>query len=115
MAAELLARLRRAGLTILLDGELLIVSPRDRLTNELRTAIRDSKRELIEVLTVEGRQPSPPGLVSRIRQMAKRWEYSPDELTEELQRAAVDPVRALSFLEHDEEVFGCGETPHARH
>jgi hypothetical protein len=114
MAADLLAKLRTAGLTILLDGEQLIVSPRDRLTNELRAAIRKSKPELIGALTDERQHPPFPDLLERVRQMAKRWEYSPDELAEELKRAAVDPVRALSFVEHDETVFGCGDIPHAR-
>ena len=54
-------------------------------------------------------------LVARILRMARRWGFSPDELTEDLNRAAADPGRALLWVEHDEQKFGAGETLNARH
>ncbi len=52
-AAALLNRLRDHGLTLSRSGDQLIVAPRDRLTDELRAAIRSAKRELLEALTIE--------------------------------------------------------------
>jgi TubC N-terminal docking domain len=116
--AALLTRLRSAGLTISRNGDQLIVAPRDRLTDELRAAIRSAKAELLEALTSERLQKSAstmPDLFARIRAMATRWGFSPEELTEELNRATADPTRALLWVEHDESKFGPGETLNARH
>ena len=49
-AAELLTTLRLRGLTLAADGDALIVRPRDRLTDELRAAIRAHKRDLLAEL-----------------------------------------------------------------
>ena len=42
--------LYRSGLLISIDGEKLLVTPADKLTDELRLAIRQHKPELIELL-----------------------------------------------------------------
>ena len=42
--------LYRAGLLLSADGEKLLVTPADKLTDELRLAIRQHKPELIELL-----------------------------------------------------------------
>ena len=42
--------LYRAGLLLSTDGERLLVTPADKLTDELRLAIRQHKPELIELL-----------------------------------------------------------------
>jgi hypothetical protein len=56
MVAELLHELRKAGLTIsILHKSLLIVEPKDRITDELRERIKMFKPELIKILSV------PPG------------------------------------------------------
>jgi hypothetical protein len=115
---ELLARLRHAGLTVTRNGDQLVVVPRDRLTDELRAAIRNAKRDLLEALTNEQPSepaPSMPDLLARIRRMAQRWGFSPEELTDELNRASADPTRALLWVENDETKFGTGDTPHVRH
>jgi hypothetical protein len=116
--AALLTRLRGAGLTVSRNGDQLVVAPRERITDELRAAIRNCKLELLKALTSEQANkpvPSMPDLLARIRAMAKRWGFSPQELTEELNRAAADPARALVWVEHDEAKFGAGETLNARH
>jgi TubC N-terminal docking domain len=117
-ATALLTRLRQAGLTVSRTGDQLVVAPPDLLTDELRAAIRNAKREILEALTSEQSKvpvPSMPDLLDRIRTMAKRWGFSPKELTEELNRASADPARALSWVENDEAKFGAGETLNARH
>lgn len=117
-ANTLLAHLRSAGLTVRCNGDQLIVAPRDRLTDELRAAIRERKPELLKALTAERPyDPKPPtaDLLERIRRMAKRWGFSPDELTEELNRAAADPTKALLWVEHDEWKFGAGDTLYVQH
>ena len=49
-ALPLLDQLRNAGLTVTRTGDHLIVAPRERLTDELRNAIRDAKPKLLSVL-----------------------------------------------------------------
>jgi hypothetical protein len=113
--SALLVQLRRNGFTVSRNGDHLIVAPRDRLTDDLRAAIRDGKRELLEALTTEQTIVPVSDLVSRIRAMAKRWGFSTDELSEELERAAADPSRALLWVDRDERTFGTGERPYVRH
>lgn len=50
----------------------------------------------------------PPDLESRIRAMARRWQYSPDELADVLDRARRNPTgweRAVIVDEHREAEF----------
>ena len=49
-ATDLLTTLRARGLTVAADGDALIVGPRERLTDELRAAIRAHKRDLLAEL-----------------------------------------------------------------
>ena len=49
-AFTLYLALYRAGLLISTDGEKLVVAPADKLTDELRVAIRQHKPALIELL-----------------------------------------------------------------
>ncbi len=51
MSAPLLARLRAAGLTVSRNGGQLIVTPRERLTEDLRASIRQQKAELLAALS----------------------------------------------------------------
>ncbi|MES2101673.1 MAG: hypothetical protein V4569_17745 [Pseudomonadota bacterium] len=46
---DLLQSLRTRGLSIRIDGQNLIVNPRDLLTDELRDAIRADKAELLRL------------------------------------------------------------------
>jgi hypothetical protein len=56
----LLNQLRNAGLTVTRTGDQLIVAPRDRLTDELRSVIRQRKRELLSVITAASPIESRP-------------------------------------------------------
>jgi hypothetical protein len=49
-AANLLTKLRDAGLRVAADGDALNVGPRELLTDELRAAIRAHKRDLLAEL-----------------------------------------------------------------
>ena len=49
-ARELLARLEAEGFVVAHDGERLLVAPRERLTDELRAAIREHRDYLLALL-----------------------------------------------------------------
>ena len=91
--AALLAQLNDAGLYLFRCGDQLIVVPRGRLTSDLREAIRNGKRELLESLPTTTLDGSPPdhSHLDRIRAMAHRWGYSTKELSGELALAALRP------------------------
>lgn len=59
-APDLLHHLRTTGLTITADGDRLTVTPRDLLTDELRSTIRENKAALLAALKpVAGSRPVP--------------------------------------------------------
>jgi hypothetical protein len=49
-ASDLLTTLRRHGLVVAADGDVLTVRPRELLTDDLRAAIRAHKRDLLAEL-----------------------------------------------------------------
>lgn len=59
-AASLLACLQTAGLTVTRTGDQLIVAPRDRITDELRSVIRQRKGELLSLITAGSPNESQP-------------------------------------------------------
>jgi hypothetical protein len=56
-APDLLRHLRDSGLQLSVAGDLLTVTPRDRLTDEMRQAIREFKPALLALLA--GAKPEP--------------------------------------------------------
>lgn len=103
--ASLLARLNEAGLSVSRNGDQLVVAPRNRLTSELREAIRKGKRELLESVSVTSGRAAPPPDQShfdRIRAMAQRWNYSTEETALELAFADALPAASLTWVELDE-------------
>lgn len=54
-APDLLQHLRDCGLQLEVDGDMLTVKPRNRLTDELRQAIREFKPALLALLAGSGR------------------------------------------------------------
>jgi hypothetical protein len=105
-ALPLLEQLRHAGLTVSRCGDRIIVTPKARLTDELRNAIREAKPKLLSILPV-----SRPDIDDRIREMAARWHYSVAELAEALAGAQSDPQGWLAWTEQDERDFGNCVTP----
>lgn len=97
-ALPILEQLRSAGLTVTRVGDKIIVAPKKRITDELRSVIREAKPMLLKALT--------PDLETRIRLMARRWGYSPEELAEALAGAQSDPQGWLAWTEGDEHDFG---------
>lgn len=76
-AHDLLRELTNAGFRLTADGDRLVVSPRERLTDKHREAIRGSKSGLLAVLTSQVKRPPPPTIYSR-----ETFEQSPaDEWT----------------------------------
>lgn len=71
-APDVLEHLRAAGLTITADGDRLTVTPRDLLTDDLRSAIRENKAALLAAL-----MPAPVSRPARIIQGFSR-EAEPD-------------------------------------
>lgn len=59
-APDLLQHLRGAGLTITADGDRLTVTPRERLTDDMRESIRANKAALLQELAVPSPRPCPP-------------------------------------------------------
>ena len=101
-AVSLLVQLQHAGLTVTRTGDQLIVAPRDRLTDELRDAIREAKTQLLSALESDNGAslPTVPAtlhLEQGVRLMAKRWGYSAEELAEALTGAKSDPQRLVGL------------------
>lgn len=55
-AADILTRARAAGLEVTTDGAQLLVRPASRLTDDLRSALKSSKAELLALLKGRPRQ-----------------------------------------------------------
>jgi hypothetical protein len=93
----LLAELRREGLSLTPDGDQhLRIAPPERLTPALRQRIVAAKPELIAALRLHGE------LAKRIRAMAARWGYSPDDLQWALDDAGRRPDAWLACCAEDE-------------
>jgi len=74
-APDLLQHLRDSGLRIDVDGDLLTVTPRDRLTDEMRQAIREFKPALLALLT--GNQSATGEQQNGARHATSRAPYHP--------------------------------------
>jgi hypothetical protein len=59
-AHDLLQHLRGAGLSLAVDGERLTVTPRERLTDDMRESIRANKAALLQALALPESWPDPP-------------------------------------------------------
>ena len=58
-ASELLVDLAGAGLSVVADGDRLVIRPSSKLTDDMRAALRDVKREVLTLLALE---QQPDGL-----------------------------------------------------
>jgi hypothetical protein len=94
-AITLILELREDGMTVELDEDRIIVSPVERITDQLRARIRCRRVAVLEYLHLE----------ERIRAMADRWGFAPEDLAEELARSAADPAAALVWVKRDERRF----------
>ncbi|MGC4028932.1 MAG: hypothetical protein QM696_08675 [Steroidobacteraceae bacterium] len=99
----LLAELRAEGLRLsLLAGGNVNVAPRERVTPEVVARVRAHKPALLAALAAE--QEAACELARRIRVMAVRWQYDPEDLAWALEAAQRDPGGWLVAVRHDEEL-----------
>jgi hypothetical protein len=104
-ARDLLPTLIAAGLTIGLDADgVLLVGPRDRLTNDLRALVRSRRADLVAAVTADSGRPaalttSPPDLVELHRllvEVATLHGCTAKEQTEMKAAAERDPEGAAA-------------------
>lgn len=84
-AADFYRELVAWGFSVATDGEQLLVSPRDRITDQLRQRIRASKADLLRLLS----DPSPPPLTPEEQQ----------DITEAQARRIVKVYRVLVAMD----------------
>lgn len=87
--------LRAEGMQVALAAGKLLVSPSNRITEQLRARIKLRRQDAVEYLILE----------SRITAMAARWNYTADELTESLAGCGLDPDSWQRWVSHDELTF----------
>jgi hypothetical protein len=100
-AAQLLSNLRGFGLRFMLTEEGVIkVSPKDRLTPELRMQVEARRGDLLAILETE--RKAAEQLERRVGEMGARWSYSPEDLEEAQAEARRDPVGWSASCDADE-------------
>ena len=98
---QVLHRLQQSGLTVTADGERLIVTPADRLTDKTRQLIRDNKLEIVAALksssrAIAGAQSTVDELTYLVRVCSERYSFTEAENAEALAIALADPHDALT-------------------
>jgi hypothetical protein len=100
-AAELVKTLRGFGLNLYATEEGVIkVSPRDRVTAEVRQQVQARRDDLLAVLEAE--RQAQALLDQRVQEMAERWSYSKDEIDEARAAARSDPAGWSTLCTADE-------------
>lgn len=100
-APHVLHRLQQSGLTVTTDGERLIVTPAERLTNDTRQLIRDNKPGIVAALQSSNRaiaeaQSLVDELTCLVRECGERYQFTEDEHAEAVAIALADPHDALT-------------------
>lgn len=90
-APDVLHLIRESGLTLTSDGDRLIVTPSDRLTDDLRTLIRDNKPGILDALESESAE-----LTRLVRLCGEQYDFTEAEHAEALAAALADPIDALT-------------------
>lgn len=88
---DVLHLIRESGLTLTADGDRLIVTPSDRLTDDLRTLIRDNKPGVFNALESETAE-----LTRLVRVCGEHYDFTEAEHAEALAIALADPTDALT-------------------
>ena len=66
-AQVILERLHDLGVTVAIEGDRLAVQPKERLTPELRQAIREHKPDLMRLLDADREGPPYPDGLGRVK------------------------------------------------
>lgn len=90
-APDVLHLIRESGLTLIADGNRLIVTPSDRLTVDLRNLIRNNKPGVLHALECETLE-----LTRLVRVCGERYDFTEAEHAEALAIALADPIDALT-------------------
>lgn len=90
-APDVLHLIREYGLTLTADGDRLIVTPSDRLTDDLRTLIRDNKPGVLNALESESAE-----LTRLVRLCGIHYSFTEVEHVDALAIALADPVNSLT-------------------
>lgn len=90
-ALDVLHLIRESGLTVTADGDRLIVNPSVRLTDDLRTLVRNNKSVVLDALESESAE-----LTRLVQVCAERYGFTEVEHAEALAVALADPVDALT-------------------
>lgn len=90
-APDVLRLIRESGLTLTTDGDRLIVIPSDRVTDDLRTLIRNNKSGVLDALASETVE-----LTRLVRLCGERYNFTEAEHAEALAAALADPIDALT-------------------
>lgn len=90
-ATDVLHLIRASGLTLTADGDLLIVTPSARLTDDLRTLIRTNKPGVLNALESETAE-----LTRLVRVCGERYDFTEAEHAEALAIALADPIDTLT-------------------
>ena len=107
-APDVLNLIRASGLALTADGDRLIVTPSDRLTDDLRTLIRNNKPGVLDALESEVAE-----LTRLVGVCGERYDFTAAEHTEALAAALADPVDALTcFRTMTEEGERAGNADH---
>ncbi len=100
-AGELLNSLRAMGLRVHLgEDDAIKVSPRDRVTLQLKSRIKALRDGLLVHLEAERKEARR--LEGRVRAMAELWGYSAEEIDEALSAAFLDVPGWVALCADDE-------------
>jgi hypothetical protein len=98
---ELLSSLRATGLYLTTSGDGVInVGPRERVTDQVRSRIRENKPGLLMILERELTEYA--ALQGRIRAMGERWRYSDEDLAWAMEDARRNPSGWRTCCDADE-------------
>lgn len=102
---DLLRHIHDAGLSIRAEGDRLVVSPRERLTDELREAIRTHKSELTAALN--GHRLAPRDRAAILAWLDRIGETDPFTIATVLAGCSRDRGALAYFLDRAREVPQC--------